>query len=537
MSWASPPARPRTRSRRRTGSSPASCTRTPTPATPRPRPASSRCPRPTGCSRTRRSARSTTRPAPCSPAAAVRRLPAAAGSRAARSAPARGGQTFDMGDLFGNTGGAGPAAWATCSAGSSAARRAAAARGRGDHAGSAARTSRASCGSTSRRRPRRRGADPAVGAPAAARRCGGTGARPGTAPRSCPTCAGVGLVSRSQGAFAFSEPCRDCRGTGRIIDDPCPECGGDGVSTRTRSLTVRVPAGVDDGSRVRLKGQGEPGSGGAPAGDLYVNVHVTPHRVFGRSEKNADDLDAHGAGDVPGAGAGLHDHRADVGRHGALRIPAGTRAGARSGSAGAGCRRTARRATCSSRWRWRCPQRLADAAQRRLQSYAEATKGVDPRADLLGGRRGDISDDTAVPAACRRGESGQPDVRHLGGRRAGRAARPDAAQLRPAGARTAPAGRPAAGGATPPATSPCSARCSGCRRRRASTSPASSGSSSWSSWSTSCRAGSRSCLAELRAVRAAAEQAAAMVHRSYRRDLVPVDRRHHLVVWHPERPE
>ena len=126
--------------------------------------------------------------------------------------------------------------------------------------------------------------------PGRCERCGGTGARPGTTPRTCPTCDGVGLVSRSQGAFAFSEPCRDCRGTGRIIDDPCPECGGDGVSTRTRTLTVRIPAGVADGQQIRLKGQGEPGRGGAPAGDLYVRVHVTPHRLFGRSERNGDDL-------------------------------------------------------------------------------------------------------------------------------------------------------------------------------------------------------------------------------------------------------
>jgi molecular chaperone DnaJ len=90
-------------------------------------------------------------------------------------------------------------------------------------------------------------------------------------------------VSRSQGAFAFTEPCRDCRGQGVRIDDPCPECGGEGVSTRTRTLTVRIPAGVDDNQRIRLAGQGEPGRGGAPAGDLYVRVHVEPHPVFGRS--------------------------------------------------------------------------------------------------------------------------------------------------------------------------------------------------------------------------------------------------------------
>jgi molecular chaperone DnaJ len=122
-----------------------------------------------------------------------------------------------------------------------------------------------------------------LSSPATCATCGGNGARPGTAPRMCPTCAGAGLVSRSQGAFAFSEPCRDCRGRGTIIDDPCPECGGDGVSTRTRTLTVRIPPGVNDDQRIRLAGQGEPGRGGAQAGDLYVRVHVASHPVFGRS--------------------------------------------------------------------------------------------------------------------------------------------------------------------------------------------------------------------------------------------------------------
>ena len=98
---------------------------------------------------------------------------------------------------------------------------------------------------------------------------------------------GAGLVSRSQGAFALSEPCRDCRGTGQIIDDPCPECGGEGVSTEARTLTMRIPAGVDDGQRIRLAGQGEPGRNGGPNGDLFVRVHVAPHPVFGRS---GDDL-------------------------------------------------------------------------------------------------------------------------------------------------------------------------------------------------------------------------------------------------------
>ncbi len=126
-----------------------------------------------------------------------------------------------------------------------------------------------------------------ISSPASCGSCGGSGARAGTVPRVCPVCGGTGLVTRSQGAFALSEPCRDCRGTGRIIDDPCTECGGRGVSNRHRTLTMRIPAGVADGQRIRLAGQGEPGMRGAPAGDLYVRVHVTPHAVFGRS---GDDL-------------------------------------------------------------------------------------------------------------------------------------------------------------------------------------------------------------------------------------------------------
>ncbi|GLZ37529.1 molecular chaperone DnaJ [Actinokineospora sp. NBRC 105648] len=117
--------------------------------------------------------------------------------------------------------------------------------------------------------------------------CHGSGARPGSTPKTCAACGGVGLVSRSQGAFAFSEPCRDCRGTGRIVEDPCPDCAGEGVNTKTRTLTVRIPAGVEDDQRIRLAGQGEPGRQGAAAGDLYVRVHVTAHPVFGR---NGNDL-------------------------------------------------------------------------------------------------------------------------------------------------------------------------------------------------------------------------------------------------------
>ncbi len=113
--------------------------------------------------------------------------------------------------------------------------------------------------------------------------CQGSGAKPGTTPRTCPTCRGSGLTSSNQGAFSFSEPCRDCQGTGSVVDEKCPECRGSGGVTKNRALTVRLPAGVSDGQRIRIRGKGEPGERGGPAGDLYVLVHVKSDDLFGRS--------------------------------------------------------------------------------------------------------------------------------------------------------------------------------------------------------------------------------------------------------------
>ncbi|GKT37855.1 Chaperone protein DnaJ 1, partial [Aduncisulcus paluster] len=123
--------------------------------------------------------------------------------------------------------------------------------------------------------------------PAPCTTCHGSGARPGTSPKVCGSCNGSGVINRNQGAFGFSEPCADCRGTGSIIENPCTDCQGTGVTTRTRTITVRIPPGVDDGQRIRLAGQGEAGLRGAPSGDLYVTVHVRPDKVFTR---DGDDL-------------------------------------------------------------------------------------------------------------------------------------------------------------------------------------------------------------------------------------------------------
>jgi molecular chaperone DnaJ len=122
---------------------------------------------------------------------------------------------------------------------------------------------------------------------AACTTCGGSGARPGTSPQVCQVCGGTGAIARDQGMFSFSEPCDNCGGSGRVIPDPCTTCGGTGVERRAREIRARIPAGVKDGARIRLKSKGEPGPLGGAPGDLYVKVHVSPHEIF---DRRGDDL-------------------------------------------------------------------------------------------------------------------------------------------------------------------------------------------------------------------------------------------------------
>jgi molecular chaperone DnaJ len=112
--------------------------------------------------------------------------------------------------------------------------------------------------------------------------CGGSGARPGTAPVPCPQCGGRGVVAESQGLFALSSPCPRCRGNGSIIEEPCSNCRGSGRERRTRRFKVKIPAGVKDGTRIKLRGKGEAGYGGGPAGDLYVVTRVAPSKLYRR---------------------------------------------------------------------------------------------------------------------------------------------------------------------------------------------------------------------------------------------------------------
>jgi molecular chaperone DnaJ len=113
--------------------------------------------------------------------------------------------------------------------------------------------------------------------------CSGTGAKPGSTPETCKVCNGKGVQDENQGLFSFSRPCASCAGRGAIITDPCTTCRGIGVEVRPRDVKVRIPAGVKEGQKIRLKGRGGPGRLGGPPGDLFVRIHVADHPLFGRS--------------------------------------------------------------------------------------------------------------------------------------------------------------------------------------------------------------------------------------------------------------
>ncbi len=116
--------------------------------------------------------------------------------------------------------------------------------------------------------------------------CRGSGAAPGTSTHTCPRCGGTGSLNDNQGLFSLSTVCPDCLGRGTLFDTPCPVCHGTGTEQKVRSVKVRIPAGVENGQRIRVKGRGAPGQGMAPPGDLYVVVQVAPHAIFGRSGQN-----------------------------------------------------------------------------------------------------------------------------------------------------------------------------------------------------------------------------------------------------------
>jgi molecular chaperone DnaJ len=153
--------------------------------------------------------------------------------------------------------------------------------------------------------------------------CNGTGGKPGTKPHVCPECEGAGfVVSSAGGAFAINETCPVCGGRQLVYDEPCPTCHGNGRGTSARTISARIPAGVKDGQRIRLRGKGGAGENGGPAGDLFVTVKVSPHRLFGRKGDNLT-LDVPVSFDELALGAEVKVPTLG-GSPVTLRIPAGT---------------------------------------------------------------------------------------------------------------------------------------------------------------------------------------------------------------------
>jgi len=217
--------------------------------------------------------------------------------------------------------------------------------------------------------------------------CSGTGDKNGT-PRVCPTCLGTGQVSRGTGGgFSLTDPCVDCKGRGLIAQDPCDVCKGSGRAKSARTMQVRIPAGVSDGQRIRLRGKGGPGERGGPAGDLYVVVHVDAHPVFGRKDDNltvtvpVDFTEAALGGEVKVPTLG--------GPPVTLKLPAGTPNGRTMRARGKGAvRKDGTRGDLLVTVEVMVPKDLGAEAREALEAYRKATAGSDPRAELFQAAKG-----------------------------------------------------------------------------------------------------------------------------------------------------
>ena len=154
--------------------------------------------------------------------------------------------------------------------------------------------------------------------------CHGSGAKPGTQPKTCGTCQGSGVVQMRQGFFAVQQACPHCRGTGKIIPEPCTSCHGQGKIKKQKTLEVKIPAGIDDGMRIRSTGNGEPGSNGGPPGDLYIEIRVKKHEIF---ERDGDDLHCEVPVSFVTAALGGEIEVPTLAGKAAIDIPEGTQAG------------------------------------------------------------------------------------------------------------------------------------------------------------------------------------------------------------------
>jgi molecular chaperone DnaJ len=216
------------------------------------------------------------------------------------------------------------------------------------------------------------------------RECGGSGAKPGTTPSICPECKGRGVHAESQGLFALSQPCPRCAGQGTVIEDPCVACHGSGRERRTKRYTVKIPAGVKDGTRIRLKGKGEPGLGAGPPGDLFVTTRVEPSRLFSR--RGAADLELEVPVTYAEAALGATvEVPTPYGQRLSLKIPAGSEHGKllKLKGHGAPALRGSGRGDLLARVRVAVPKKLTKKEREAIEALQQASR-EDPRENLFG---------------------------------------------------------------------------------------------------------------------------------------------------------
>jgi len=203
--------------------------------------------------------------------------------------------------------------------------------------------------------------------------CHGSGAKPGTSPKVCSRCGGRGVIDDNQGFFSLSSPCTVCGGRGVVIEQACPTCYGTGVEKKQREVQARIPAGVADGQRIRLKGRGAAGRNGGPPGDLFVECHVTPHSLFAR---DGDNLTVR----VPvtfaeAALGGVIDVPTLDGSPVQLRLKAGTASGSRHRVRGKGIAKPKSTGDLIVTVDVQVPNHLNDAQRSALEAFAAATTG------------------------------------------------------------------------------------------------------------------------------------------------------------------
>jgi len=211
--------------------------------------------------------------------------------------------------------------------------------------------------------------------------CAGTGAKPGTSPIVCPRCQGRGIESEGQGLFSISQPCSRCGGAGTVIEDPCPTCQGAGRNRTVKRYRVNVPAGVREGSRIRLAGKGEPGRNGGPDGDLFVITHVQDSPVFSRK---GDNVEVEVPLTIPEALRGGEIEVPTLDGRKTLRVPAGTRPGSVQRLRGEGPKRLGKTGRGDIHYRFvlDLPDTLTDEQSAAVDDLAKVFNG-NPRAKLF----------------------------------------------------------------------------------------------------------------------------------------------------------